>query len=412
MKVDINLKKKDNENERQYLWRINNLIKAGKIENFKQVTPIINQEWRADESEYRDESAYRKPVQYAEKFYEDVFLPMMQENKCAEDSYFKELQILKDEVYKAKRQLFDQRREYNKLLTMDARADHLTENLIQAAQSLNSTKFLDTTKEILSYREKEAVLALSDWHYGMVTENIWNKFNIEICKQRVSNLKDKVVSYLKFHKPRKLNVLILGDVIHGSIHTGCRVASEEETSDQLMQVSEIIAELVAELSKYTSETVVYSTYGNHARTIQNKQDSVHSDNMEKIIPWWLRQRFQNDETIQVVDSAFYEFIHLNVCGYNIVATHGDLDKIKNLGVTVNTLFTKLYNTTIDYTISGDKHHLEEFESFDIENILVRSLCGADDYSNDHRLYSNAGQTLMFFTEEDGRECTYNIKFVS
>lgn len=275
---------------------------------------------------------------------------------------------------------------------------------------MNSEKILDTRKEIFETYDKEAVLALADWHYGMVTNNIWNVYNIEICKQRISILRDKCISYLRLHKPKKMHIVVLGDLIHGSIHASCRVASEEETSEQLMQVSEILAELISELSKYVPEVDIYSTYGNHARTVQNKHDSIHSDNMEKIIPWWLEQRLKHEKTIKVIYSEYFEFIKLKVCGFNIVGVHGDLDKIKNVGITANTLFTKLYGETIDYTFSGDKHHLEEFESFDIENILVRSLCGADDYSNEHRFFSKEGQSLVFFNEDDGRECSYNIPF--
>jgi hypothetical protein len=176
-----------------------------------------------------------------------------------------------------------------------------------------------------------------------------------------------------------------------------------------MQASEIMAEAINELSSYVYEVNVYATYGNHLRTIQNKNDSVHSDNMEKIIPWWLEQRLQNNSRVNVVKSEYYEFIYLNVCGYNIVGAHGDLEKFKQFGLTVNTLFTKKYGKTIDYTVSADKHHIEEFETMGIESVLVRSLCGTDEYANNHRLYSEPGQTMMVFTPEDGRQCTYNIK---
>lgn len=325
------------------------------------------------------------------------------------EEYAKLLQEQKDELYKIKRQLYDQRREYNKLLTSDARADHLTDNLIEIAKTLNKEKPLDFNKYIVDYSEKEAVIVFADWHYGMVTDNIWNSYNTEICRERVARFVAKAKKHLELHKPKKLHILLLGDAAHGSIHASCRVASEEDTSDQLMHVAEIIAEAVAELNKSVDETNVYSTYGNHLRTIQDKKDSIHSDNMEKIIPWWLRQRLQNDLSIHIIDSEYKEFIKLNVLGYNICATHGDLDNIKNLGVLVNTIFCKLFHEEIHYTISADKHHLEEFEQFDIENILVRSLCGTDEYANSRRLYSSAGQTLMIFSKEDGRECTYNIK---
>ena len=46
------------------------------------------------------------------------------------DEYLKEIREAKDELYKIKRQVSDQRREYNKLLVSDARPEHLTSNLI------------------------------------------------------------------------------------------------------------------------------------------------------------------------------------------------------------------------------------------------------------------------------------------
>jgi len=92
----------------------------------------------------------------------------------------------------------------------------------------------------------------------------------------------------------------------------------------------------------------------------------------------------------------------------VCCVHGNLDNFRNLGSTVNTIFSRKFGETIDYTISGDKHHLEEFEQFDIESILIRSLCGTDDFANEKRLYSKPGQTLMIFNLEDGREATYHI----
>jgi len=398
-------KKRPDENERQYIWRIGQLVDSGRIENWKSIAPVLNQELRNDESEYRDESAYRKPYQYAKGYYEDVF------SRMVNDEYAKQLAQEKDELFKIKRQVFDQRREYNKLLISDARSDHLTDCLIASANRLNDERPLSFEKDIptLSDCENDAVLALSDWHYGMTTDNIWNTYNVEICKRRVKQLVYKAKKYLLQNKVYTLHVVLLGDAVHGSIHNGCRVASEEDTCDEFMHVSEIIAEAISELSTVVEYVKVYSTYGNHARTIQNKNDSIYSDNMEKIVPWWLRQRLSGHEDIEIVDSDYKEFIKLNVRGYNIVCVHGDLDRFKDLGMTVNALFTKKFGEQISYTLSGDKHHLEEFEQFGIESILVRSLCGSDEYANNHRLYSSAGQSLFIFNEEDGRLATYNIK---
>lgn len=400
----VDIKKRPYENERQYIWRIGQMVDSGEIDGWRQIAQTLNQELRSDVSEYRDESAYRKPYQYAKAFYEDVFSHMVS------NEYAQEVARQRDELYKAKRQYADQRREYNKELTADARAEHLSEHLIEVAQQLNvNYPLLLDTPYYPGCDENDAVLVFADWHYGMVTDNIWNTYNTDICKQRVATMVYKATKILLRNKVDTLHILLLGDAYHGAIHTGCRVASSEDACDQLMNVSEIMAQAISYLSAAVNNVKVYSTYGNHARTIQNKKDSIHSDNMEKIIPWWLQQRLKDSVNIEFVDSDYKEFIKLNVKGYNICAVHGDLDKFKDVGVTLNTIFTKKFGESIDYAISADKHHLEEVEKFGIESILVRSLCGSDEYANNNRLYSQPGQSLFIFNEEDGRADTCNMR---
>lgn len=365
----------------------------------------MNTEFRKDESEYRTEAAYRKIYQYTKKMYEaGVF------NNLSEDKYFKELQIQKDALYKIKRQVSDQRREYNKLLVSDARADNLMEKLIDSANKMNQEHPLVFEEKWFDQNiHKEAIIFWSDWHYGMDTDNIWNTYNTEICKQRVKLFVEIAKAFIDLNNIDVLHIVTLGDAAHGAIHTGCRVQSEEDTCDQLMHVAEIMADAIDDLSRSVNHISVHSCYGNHLRSIQNKKDSIHSDNMEKIIPWWFEWRLKNNSKIEIIESEYKEFTKLNILGKNICCVHGDLDKnFKNIGVTMNTIFSKRFGETIDYTVSGDKHHLEEFEQFDIESILVRSLCGTDDYANGGRLYSRPGQTLMIFNDVYGREATYNI----
>lgn len=392
-------KKLSEENENQYILRICSMKEQNNW-TWEDVAKILNDSLGHNYGE----SAYRKKFQ--------SFNKMMEANEntfFTEDEYLKKIREEKEELYKAKKQFQDQRREYNKILTMDARSDHLTEELISIAKSLPIRGLNNFSDIPVVESGKEAILVLADWHYGEVSDNIWNKYNTDICKQRVQKLYEKTSQYLKYHRVEKLHIILLGDEIHGAIHSSCRVMSEENTCEQLIHVSEILAEFINELSSKVNHVDVYSTYGNHARTIQNKDDSIHSDNMERIIPWWIRQRLQNNNRVNIIDSDYYEFIAFNVCGYNVVGCHGDLDKVNNFGVVVNTIFSKLYGKTIDYTFLADKHHIEEFEQLGIESVLVRSLCGVDEYSNNKRLYSAPGQTLVIFTPEDGRQCTYNIK---
>ena len=399
------LQKLPNENESQYIWRIGQAKDSGLIENtWGELTPTLNFQCGIGEEDYRGESAWRKRYRVMQQAWDDVF-----SKEQFSESRAVEIDSQINELYKIKKQVQDQRRELRNILTPDARFDNLTEKLIESANTLCKIKPLVFEDYVFNVADKEAVIAWADWHYGMVVDNIWNHYNTDICKQRVEKFVVKAIKHIQLHGVKTLHIMLLGDAAHGSIHTGCRVASEEDTCDQIMHSSEIMAEAINELSSYVSEVNVYATYGNHLRTIQNKNDSIHSDNMEKLIPWWLEQRLQNNNRVNIIKSDYYEFLYLNVCGYNIVGAHGDLEKFKQFGLTVNTLFTKKYGKTIDYTVSADKHHVEEFETMGIESILVRSLCGTDEHANNHRLYSDPGQTMMIFTPEDGRECTYNIK---
>ena len=394
-----------NETEDQCLWRVGRAKDAGTLtENWPEIALFFNKTFREDETQYYDPSAYRKKYRNFVTAYESIF-----SHENFTNDQIAEYEDQKKEMFKIKKQWQDQRRECIKLWTEESRFDHIVSTLVASADRLCEIKPLTFNNYILNYDNSEAVICWADWHYGMVTDNIWNQYNTEICRQRVAEFVNKAIARLQRHGVRRLHIMLLGDAAHGSIHNSCRVASEEDTCDQIMQASEIMAEAINELSSYVPEVNVYATYGNHLRSVQNKNDSIHSDNMEKIIPWWLEQRLQNNKRVNVIRGDYYEFLYLNVCGYNIVGAHGDLEKFKQFGLTVNTLFTKKYGLTIDYTVSADKHHIEEFEQIGIESILVRSLCGTDEYANNNRLYSAPGQTLMIFTPEEGRDGTYNIK---
>lgn len=400
------LKIKDGETENEALWRIGQAKESGLLGDitWPEIAEVFNRHYREDETCYYDSSAYRKKFRNYLDAYNQIF---SKENFT--DERLTDIETQMHELYKIKKQVQDQRRELRNLLTPEARFNNLTETLVESVNRLCEEHPLEFNDYVVPKGDGEAVLCIADWHYGMITDNIWNKYNTDICRQRVSKLVSKTIKYLQRHDIKTLHILLLGDAAHGGIHNSARVASEEDVCDQLMHVSEIIAETVNELSKYVASVNIYATYGNHLRTIQNKNDSIHSDNMEKIIPWWLQQRLKDNDKINIIQSDYYEFIYLNVLGYNIVAAHGDLEKFKQFGSTVNTLFSKKYGVSIDYTISADKHHIEEFEQMGIESILVRSLCGNDDYANNLRVYSAPGQTLMIFSKEEGRECTYNIK---
>ena len=324
-----------------------------------------------------------------------------------------ELKLQKLELAKERQRFFDQRREFNKLVAAEGRREHLEDRLVRAANELGNTVcnlFLsDDEHPYESCGCNEAVLIFSDWHYGMKTSNVFNKYNTDVCKERVVNVVDKAIERIRLHKCRALHIVVLGDLFHGAIHTSARVMSEELACDQLMQVSEILAQAISKLSENVEHTYVYMTYGNHARTVQNKNDNIHRDNMERIIPWWLRQRLSANTRIQIEEESTDEFILLDVCGYGFCASHGDLDSVRTSPRMLATLFQKKYGVDIDYILLGDKHHAESFSELGVHAMLVDALCGTDDYANEHRLYATPAQMLLIVNEENGVDAEYRLK---
>ena len=336
-------------------------------------------------------------------------------SQIKENNILNELEMKTIELKKERQRFSDQRREYLKIISADGRKEHLYERLAEAADNLENSigRFysnpMPDTATSMAWSENEAVLVLSDWHYGMTADNIFNRYNVDICKERVARVVRDATERLVFNAVGKLYIVILGDVIHGAIHTSARVASEELVCDQIMQASELLAQSIRELSKYVSDTVVYVTYGNHARTVANKNDSIHRDNLEKIIGWWLSQRLKGENRIKVVDKSNNEFLSFSVCGHEFCASHGDLDSVKSSPRLIYTLFQKQYGKDIEYIILGDKHHRESFEELGVTAMLCGSLCGADDYANDKRLFSTPSQMLLIVNKEHGVDAEYRLK---
>lgn len=327
-----------------------------------------------------------------------------------QNEYMDELDFKIAEMRKEAKRFYDQRREFNKMVDRIGRSENLEDRLIEAAHELNKVLPLTINKSTdFMTDNSEAVIVFADWHYGMVTDNIWDRYDTQVCRYRVTKLVERAIERIRLHKCQKLHVVLLGDAAHGSIHTSARVASEELTCDQIMQVSEIMAQAISALADEVKQTVIHATYGNHLRTVQNKNDSIHADNMEKLIPWWLEQRLQSRGDIVFPESEYYEFLYFSVCGYNICAAHGDLDRVKNAGKTLHTLFAKKYSSDIDYVILADKHHKEEFEELGIESMIAPCLCGTDDYANGKHLYSTPAQLMMVFRPGVGADAYYQIK---
>ena len=100
------------------------------------------------------------------------------------------------ELKKERAKLSDERVQNNAYIRRLAREETIEEIALKAAQEVSKHKRLiapPTCKCKEAPGTNEAILNLCDWHYGIEINNAWNKYNTEICKQRIAKLRDKVI---------------------------------------------------------------------------------------------------------------------------------------------------------------------------------------------------------------------------
>lgn len=310
----------------------------------------------------------------------------------------------------AAQKFYDQRREYNKLLIQQARDEMMTDALVAAANRLNETKPLRVEPRGFASinSEHEAVVVFSDWHYGQISCNIFNEYSPEICRERLKRVVREVAMQCEYKHPRVLHVVLLGDMIEGCLRASSRVASSELACDQIMHVAELIAEAVAYFCDVAPRIRIYSTYGNHGRMVQKYEDSIHSDNAERLIPWWIRQRFSGTPGIEVVEDNFHELIYFECCGEKICATHGDLDKEPTSAWKLDTILQNHFGTGVDHLILGHMHEYKTGDAIGKNVVCCGSLCGADEYAKNKRLFSRPSQLLLMFRDGYGLESVSEI----
>lgn len=320
--------------------------------------------------------------------------------------YENRLKDLLAEIKKERCKLREETAQNNAYIRVLAREDTIKEIAHDLATQLNEKKFLEEPSTILEdkYSEKEGILLLSDWHYGIVCNNYWNRYDPEIAKERASELVKKVIDYGKNNDIQRLNVLNLGDMISGRIHLSLRLQSRIDVITQIMEVSELLAEVLRSLSEHFI-IHYYQCFDNHSRVEPNKPDAIQLESLARITPWFLMERLSNNCNVLFHCNTFDEdIISFRCLGHNIGAAHGDKDYPSKLAENITMMTKKPY----DLVCAGHMHHHSEDERNQVEIICNGSLMGTDEYAKDQRLNSKPSQTLIIASENNVREVVYKI----
>lgn len=325
------------------------------------------------------------------KYYQD------KQTKYLADEEIETLENLKDEIYKERCRLQDIQREKRMSLRIEARYENLVEVLKEQMEILPEIK-LNEYKSQDRGNNLTAVLQLSDWHIGELVDNIFNFYNIETAKERADNIINKAIDKCSLHNVNKLVVEINGDMVHGLINVSNRCDAEEDVVQQIIIVSELLAQCINKLKPHFTDIKIVTTLGNHGRLGGSKKDYSTKENFEMLIPEFLRLRLN----MPVHSSNGLDFTEYEIDGNMICIAHGQNDKISS----VIEDFSKMYKRVPAEIHLGHTHAYKDINDCDIMVTVNGSLVGTDDFALTCRKVTSGAQNLIIYGED---RCIYSLK---
>ena len=400
------LKRLDGESENQMLWRVGRAKNNGLLGDITwvQIAEVFNKEFREDETQYFDSSAYRKRYKNFSDAYDELF---------SKDNFSSEEMITiaehKRELEKAKIKLRDERIDYQKSLREDARRESFIE-LVERAMAKNVAPF-DYKPARLSYDpdSDDMVVCLSDLHAGIEVNNWWNTYNTGILRQRLHKYLNEILEIQGIHQCRVCHVVLGGDNISGLIHTNLRLQNNENVVEQLKVAVTYIGEFINALQDNFEQINVHSVSGNHSRISANKDDHLKGEELDDMIPFCLGLQFAGNSKIRIcdgytekIDSTISAF--MTTGGRRFYIVHGDKDSpstvVKNL--------TLMSGTKPDGIIMGHRHHNALDSEHNVKIIQCGCVVGTDDYCVDKRISGEPEQCVFITSEHRTVKCLYDI----
>lgn len=393
-------KKLENENFHQYIWRIDELVQSGKYKNWKEIVSFVNRElFEDDESQYRDESAYRKAVKYARDFYEaGVFGE-------SEDEYYEKLQSEKRELERAKVKFRDERNAWQKQNYIDARVEEKLDLLEDKLLSQGKINF-DTHDNVNISSDNDILIILSDFHIGQCFRSMWGEYNSDIAKKRLGKLLREVIEIQKMHKSENCYVSLQGDMISGNIHKTIQVTNRENVIEQIKIASELISSFCYELTKIFNKVFMSSVVGNHSR-MDRKDDALHDERLDDVISWGIELSLKHVDNFYILNKKLDNGIaQINIRDKVYIMVHGDYDRYNNSGVSNLCMHLGF----IPYAITfGHMHTCAVDECNGVKMIRGGSLAGSgDNYTIEKRLSGKPSQMICVCNNK-GVACYYPIE---
>lgn len=343
----------------------------------------------------------------ADKIYQDTGVYATGNKYRKQAARLKKLKVLSNQDIEDKKDEYktnDILTQANALYRRVAREETIKEIAIEVSKNIQKQIVFENPEPIQDTSNKQAILQISDWHYGLDIDNYWNRYNTDIAKSRVNDLYLQTRYWCFFNKINTINIVNLSDLIAGRIHLTIRLNSRIDVITQIIEVSEILAEFIEDLSK---DFIInyYDTLDNHSRLEPNINNSLDLESLVRITFWFLKERFKGNPNVHIFNNEFADdIITFDCLGHKIIAVHGDKDKpervIENM--------TMMTHQHYDLVLTAHLHHFSANEQNETLLISNGSLMGTDDYAQKLRLSSKPSQNLIIISKNNVCRALYRL----
>lgn len=403
----LNLKREANETELQYGWRLYTYVKNGHI-NWQELADLMNRDCRSDISEYRTESAYRKPLQSAQKYYDEIFSKMTTDQDILDN-----IETERRELERAKIQFRDERNAWNKQNYIAARVEQKLDYLGEELVNIGRCNFGVPELNVDIYRlsdnaDTNLLIILSDLHLGLTYDNSWGKYDSDVAKERLAEYLNQILEIRVKHLVKNATVVLAGDMISGNIHKTIQVTNRENVIEQVKLAAEYIASFCHTLSSWFDSVNVYSVAGNHSR-IDRKEEALKDERLDDLVTYIVKQTLSHITNIKFeLDANIDNTIAcLNICDNDYLLVHGDYDIFTDGGVM---RLCSMYGKFPKGIIAGHRHTSAFMDINGVKILQSGSLCGSgDDYTVQKRLCGKPCQVVALCSK-NGIDCIYPIEF--
>ena len=363
-----------------------------------------NLEWQdvADfRSEYNGDLEHRDTVRKGSKLlYEYIDAGWVNEPVAIENDA-DNAELIK--MRKEKIKLSDARVEYNRLIRQEARkesyADMVKRIICENVEPINIPvhyTLFNSSTDLLCH--------LTDVHCGIEIHNWKNDFDEDILKKRIEKFTSDILDIRGMHESENC-YLVIGEILSGIIHNNLRLQNNMDLMEQFKYVSELISAMLIRLANHFNHIYVYTTPGNHSRISPKKEDALDGENMDILLPFYLKARMQNIENITICDNTIEpEIAMFNIRGNNVFAAHGHKDSPSN--VVQN--FTMMFNIKPDIVLLGHRHTNGLTTVYDTKVIESGCCSGSDNYAVSIRKVNKPEQTVSVIGK-NGLICLYDIQ---